>query len=93
MSGLDTKYIFYVTVTKFVSIRVKQDMNVVVKISYFKLLVNNITPSILEEFCLEKIKSNIQMDVLFFYSLIGKTSGVKKSILQMVRKIHLLLPV
>ena len=53
-------------------------MNAIVKNFYFKLLANNITLSILQEFSLEKIKNNIKVDVLFFYSLIKKASGIKK---------------
>lgn len=45
---------------------------------YFKLSVNNITFSILEEFFLEKIKSIIKADIPFFHSLIRKISGIKK---------------
>ncbi len=53
-------------------------MDAVIKNPYFKLPANNITPSTLEKFSLEKIKSNIKADALFLYSLIRKTSGVKK---------------
>ena len=65
-------------VSKLVSVRVKQEMNAIVKNLYFKLPANNITPSTLKEFCLKKIKNNITADVIFFYSLIEKASGVKK---------------
>ena len=64
--------------TKLASARVKQEMDAVVKNPYFKLLANNITPSILEEFSVEKIESNIKVDALFFYSLIKEVSGIKK---------------
>ncbi len=40
-------------------------MNAIVKNLYFKLPANNITPSILEEFSLKKIESNIKVDVPF----------------------------
>ncbi len=53
-------------------------MDAVVKNLYFKLIADNITPSTLEEFFLEKIESNIKADVLFLHSLIRKASGVKK---------------
>lgn len=84
---------FISLITKLVSGKVKQKIDDIVKNLYFKLLANNITASILKEFCLKKIKSNIKADAPFFYSLIRKVSGIKKSILLMVIKIHLSLPV
>lgn len=55
----------------------KQEMNTIVKNSNFKLLANNITPSILEEFSLEKIDSNIKANTLFLYFLIQEATGIK----------------
>ncbi len=40
-------------------------------------LHNNITPSTLEKFFLEKFKSNIKRNILL-YSLIREASGIKK---------------
>ncbi len=72
----NTSFISFVT--KLTSAMVKQGIDALVKNLYFKLLANNITPSILEEFSFEKIKSNIKTDALFFYSLIREVSDVKK---------------
>lgn len=49
-------------------------MDAVIKNSYFKLLANDITPSILKKFSLEKIKSNIKTNAYFLYSPIKKIS-------------------
>ena len=57
---------------------IKQEMDVVVKNPYFKLLADNITLSTLEEFSLEKIKSNLKADAPFFHSLIREASGIQK---------------
>lgn len=65
-------------VTKLVSVTVKQKIDAIVKNSYFKLLANNITPSILKEFSLKKIESNIKADTSFFHSSIREASSVKK---------------
>ncbi len=54
-------------------------MDAIVKNPYFKLLANNITPSILEKFSLKKIESNIKADAPFLHSLIKKASGVNKA--------------
>ena len=64
-------------ITKLALAMVKQKMNAVVKISYFKLPANNITSSTLE-FSLEKIESNLKADIPFFHSLIREASGVQK---------------
>ncbi len=69
---------FMSLVTKLASATVKQEIDTVVKNPYFKLSADNITPSILEEFSLEKIKSNIKADAPFLHSLIREASGVKK---------------
>ncbi len=69
---------FMSLVTKLASVTVKQEMDAVIKNPYFKLPANNITPSILEEFSLEKIESNIKADAPFLHSLIREASGVKK---------------
>lgn len=65
-------------ITKLVLATVKQEVNAVVTNSYFKLSTNNVTPSILKGFYLEKIKSNIKEDILFLHSLIKETTGVRK---------------
>ena len=44
---------------------IKKKMNGVVKNLYFKLSTNNINLSILKEFSLKKIKSNIKVDAIF----------------------------
>ena len=69
---------FMSLVTKLILAIVKQKMDAIIKNLYFKLSANNITPSILEKFSLEKIKSNIKVDAPFLYSLIKEASGVKK---------------
>lgn len=51
-------------------------MDTIVKNSYFKLSANIITFFIFKKFFLEKIKSNIKTNVIFFYSLIKKVSGI-----------------
>ena len=61
---------FMSLVTKLVSARVKQEIDAVFKNFYFKLPADNITPSTLEEFSLEKIENNIKTDAFFLYSLI-----------------------
>lgn len=53
-------------------------MYAVIKNSYFKLLVNNITLPILEVFSLEKIDSNIKIDISFLYFLIQVAIDVKR---------------
>lgn len=65
-------------ITKLALAMVKQEMDTVVKNLYFKLSANNITPSTLEEFSLEKIESNLKADALFFHSLIREASDVQK---------------
>lgn len=50
---------FILFATRIVSVMVKQKIDAVIKNPYFKLLANDITPSIVEEFSLEKIESNI----------------------------------
>ncbi len=50
----------------------------VIKNLYSKLLMNNITLSILGNFSLEKIKSSIKTDAPFLYFLIKKISNIKK---------------
>ena len=55
-------------VTKLASATVKQEIDTIIKNLYFKLSANNIIPSILEEFSLEKIENNIKVDALFFHS-------------------------
>lgn len=69
---------FMSLITKFILVIVKQKIDIVVKNSYFKLLAYNITPFILEEFFLKKIKNNIKANISFFYSLIREVSGIKK---------------
>lgn len=56
---------FMSLVTELASTTVKQEMDAVVKNPYFKLPADNITPSTLEEFSLEKIESNIKGMHLF----------------------------
>ena len=65
-------------VTKLVLVIVKQEMDLIVKNHYFKLLANNITPFTHEKFSLERIESNFKMDTLFFYFLIREISTVQK---------------
>ena len=65
-------------VTKFASAMVKLQMNTIVKNLYFKLSVNNITPSIFEKFFKKKIKNNIKTDALFLYFPIKEASNIKK---------------
>ncbi len=69
---------FMSLITKLISATVKQEMDAVVKNPYFKLPANNITPSTLEEFSLEKIESNIKADASFLHSLIREASRIKK---------------
>ncbi len=69
---------FMLLVTKLASATVKQEMDAVVKNPYFKLSTDNRTPSTLEEFSLEKIKSNIKADAPFLHSLIREASSDKK---------------
>ena len=57
---------------------VKQEIDVVIKNLYFKLLADNITPSTLKNFFLEKIESNIKVDTTFFHSLIREASDIQK---------------
>ncbi len=64
-------------VTKLATATVKQEMDTVVRNPYFKLLANNITPSMLEEFSLEKIDSNIKADAPFLHFLIQEAAGVE----------------
>ncbi len=56
---------FMSLVTKLATATVKQKIDAVVKNPYFKLLADNITPSTLKEFSLEKIDSNIKADAYF----------------------------
>lgn len=65
-------------VTKLALAIIKKKIDAIVKKPYFKLLANNITPSILEGFSLKKIKSNLKANALFFYSLIREKSDVQK---------------
>ena len=53
---------------------VKQEINLIIKNLYFKFLANNIILSIVEGFFSEKIKSNIKMNAIFFYTLSIKRS-------------------
>lgn len=55
---------------------IKAKIDVIIKNLYFKLSVNNITFSILEEFFLEKIKNSLKAYVSFFYFLIKETTSV-----------------
>ena len=74
-------------VTKLASAIIQQEMDAIVKNSYFKLSANNITLSTLKEFSLEKIKSNIKADAPFFHSLIREASDVKKVNAERTKKI------
>ena len=69
---------FISLVTKLALATIKQKMDAVIKNPYFKLLANNITPSILKEFFLEKIENNIKADAFFLHSLIKEISGIRK---------------
>lgn len=67
-------------ITKFVSVMVKQELDIIVKNSYFKFSANNITLSRLSLmiFFLKKIKSNIKLDALFLNPLTKEVSAIKK---------------
>lgn len=52
-------------------------MNAIVKNPYFKLLVNNIILSILKEFYLKKVDSNIITDIPFLHSLNQEIVDIK----------------
>lgn len=68
---------FFVSlVTKLASAMVQQEINEVVKNSYFKLPANNLTLSTLKESFLDKIESNIKADKLFFHFLIKEVKKV-----------------
>lgn len=69
---------FMSLVTKFALAMIKQEIDAVVKNPYFKLPADNITPSTLGEFSLEKIENNLKADAPFFHSLIREASGVQK---------------
>ena len=69
---------FMSLVTKLALAMIKQEMDAVVKNLYFKLPVDNITPSTFEEFSLEKIENNLKADTPFFHSLIREASGIQK---------------
>lgn len=64
-------------VIKLVSATIKQKIDTVIKNPYFKLLANNIILSILKKFFLEKIDSNIKMNIFFLHSLIWEKASVK----------------
>lgn len=49
----------------------------VVKNPYFKLSADNITPSMIEKFFLEKIHSNIKTNISFLHFLIKKSASIK----------------
>lgn len=53
-------------------------MDAIAKNLYFKFSANNVTLSILGDFLLKKIESNIKADALFFLSSIKEASSVKK---------------
>ena len=57
---------------------VKQQINIIIKNLYFKLLINNITVFIFEKFFFKKIESNIKADIFFLHSLIKKAFDIKK---------------
>ena len=65
-------------VTKPAWATLKQEVDTVVKNPYFKFPANLITLSILNEFSLEKIESNIKADALFLHPLIKIASSIKK---------------
>ena len=67
---------FISLITELILITVKQEIDMVIKNLYFKLLADNITPSIFKKFSLEKIESNIKVDIFFFHSLIRETSDI-----------------
>ena len=66
-------------ITELVLARVKQEMDIIIKNSYFKLLANNITLSILEKFYLEKIENNIKADISFFHFLKGEAFSINSN--------------
>lgn len=55
----------------------KQEIDAVVKNPYFKLWADNINPSTLEKFFLEKIDNNIKANAPFLHSLIWEAADVK----------------
>lgn len=67
-------------ITKFVSVIVKQELDIIIKNLYFKLLADNITLSRLSLmiFFLKKIKNNIKLDALFLNPLTKEVSTIKK---------------
>lgn len=69
---------FILVIIKLTLVIIKQEMNIIIKNLYLKLLANNITFSILKKFFLKKIESNIKINISFFYFLIKKLSIIKK---------------
>lgn len=64
-------------VIKLASTTIKQKMDTTIKKLYFKLSINNITFSTFKEFSLEKIDSNIKVDVSLLDSSIQEVARVK----------------
>lgn len=69
---------FILLITELALAIVEQKIDTIVKNFNFTLKANNITPSILKKFFLDKIKYNLKANTFFFHSLIKEVFSVQK---------------